>query len=75
VLAYARTSIMSFLTGVTGFKLFPHLLAMEILGWISIGISVVIIIIGLRKFVIKVKSLKLLHARRSTRTRPHERHR
>jgi putative membrane protein len=73
VLSYARTSIMSFLTGVTMFKLFPHILAMEILGWISIVIAVVIIITGLRKFVVKFRSLKRAHARRSTHTRPHER--
>jgi len=75
VLSYARTSIMSFLTGVTMFKLFPHILAMEILGWISIVISVVIIIVGLKKFIIKVKSLRRAHDMRSNRTRPHERHR
>ncbi len=75
VLSYARTSIMSFLTGVTVIKLFPDILAFRILGWISIALSVVIIIIGLKKFVIKVKSLRRAHDMRSNRTRPHERHR
>ena len=73
VLSYARTSIMSFLTGVTLFKLFPDILAMRILGWASVLIAIVIIVIGLRKFVIKLNSLARAHAKRSTLARPHAR--
>ncbi len=64
ILAYARTSIMGFLTGVSLFKLFPENLAMVVLGWVSIGASVIIVLIGLIRFVRRYRSLSKAHARR-----------
>ena len=57
VLAYARTSIMSFLTGVTLFRLFPENGTMEVLGWISISLSAVLLVIGVVSFVYRFRSL------------------
>ena len=67
-LAYARTSIMGFLTGVSLFKLFPKSSAMAVLGWVSIGASVIIVLIGLIKFVRRYKSLLKARAARPKRS-------
>jgi putative membrane protein len=57
VLAYARTSIMAFLTGVTLFKLFPESETMKVLGWISIVLSAVLLVVGSVSFVHRFRSL------------------
>ncbi len=67
VLAYARTSIMGFLTGVTLFKLFPGNLAMTVLGWVSISVSGVVVLVGLWKFFHRSKSLAKAQVKRAPR--------
>ena len=57
VLSYARTSIMAFLTGVTLFKLFPESETMKLLGWISIAVSAILLLIGSISFVYRLRSL------------------
>ena len=68
ILAYVRTSIMGFVTGVTLFKLFPHHTGMIVLGGISVGASVVIVSIGVVKFINRYKSLLRAHRRRPARS-------
>jgi putative membrane protein len=69
ILAYARTSIMGFLTGVTLFKLFPENTAMTVLGWVSVGASAAIVLIGLFKFLRRHRSLSKAHTKQPTQ--PH----
>lgn len=68
-LSYARTSIMAFLTGISLFKLFPGITAIMVLGWISVGASVVIVLVGLRKYIGRIKSLAQSEAKRSVDAR------
>jgi putative membrane protein len=63
ILAYARTSIMGSITGVTLFKLFPENAAIQVLGWVLVGASVVVVLIGLYRFVRRHKSLLKAHAK------------
>ena len=68
VLAYARTSIMAFLTGVTLFKLFPESHAMEVVGWISIVISFILVSIGLFNFIRRYRTLSRTNKKRKRGT-------
>jgi uncharacterized membrane protein YidH (DUF202 family) len=64
-LSYARTSIMAFITGISLFKLFPGNPAIVVLGWISVAASVVIVLIGLWKYVGRIKSLAEAESKRA----------
>lgn len=67
-LAYARTSIMAFITGVSLIKLFPENLAVTVFGWVSVATSVVVVLVGLRKYVGRFRSLAKAGAKRSVDT-------
>jgi len=69
LLAYARTSIMGFITGITMFKLYPENSAVQVLGWISVGVSAVIILIGVVKFVRRYHALLKTHKSRPRNSR------
>ena len=64
VLAYVRTSIMAFLTGVTLFKLFPESYAMKVVGWSSVVVSAILVVIGLLSFIRRYRTLSGVHKKR-----------
>ena len=59
-LSYARTSVMTFITGVTVFKLFPDMIILFIMGWGAIVFSTIIFFIGLKRFINKFKAFSKL---------------
>jgi putative membrane protein len=50
LLAYLRTAIMLFATGVTLLKLFPHLLILQITGYVFLPTSIFLALWGYARF-------------------------
>ena len=59
-LSYARTAVMTFITGVTVFKLFPDTIVLFIMGWGAILFSTILFFIGLKRFINKYKAFSHL---------------
>lgn len=60
-LSYERTAIMVFATGLTLVKLFSNNDGLVLLGFIVIGISILVAILGLFKYLILRRDLKQIY--------------
>ena len=65
-LSYARTAVMVFITGITGFKLFGDNLIIFILGWGAILFSTILFFVGLKKYMRRFRSLVSMESQCAT---------